>query len=664
MKKILLLFGILIFSIQLTFSQENNPVLLTINGEKITKSDFLAVYKKNNNKSESIDPKAIEEYLELFINFKLKVNEAVELGYDTIKTFVDELIGYRKQLTQPYLTDRDANELLLKEAYERMQWDLRASHLLIKIPTNATPKDTLEAFNKIMSIRKRILKGESFEKLAEEFSDDPSARDTPASKDRPMMKGNKGDLGFFTVLDMVYPFETAAYNTKVGEISMPVRTSFGYHLIKVVDRRKAMGKALVSHILILTPKDSLNYDDSKEKKKIDEIYERILKGEKFEEMAKLYSDDKATAVKNGMLPWFGVNRMVPEFISTISDLKNKNDISKPFKTVYGWHLVKIIDRKEIGTYDEVKTDLKNRITRDTRSQKSKESFIAKVKKENNFVETANSRKEFYKVVTDSIFFNKWDAKLAENLAKPLFTIDGKVYTQKDFTQYLVKTQGIKAKESIDAYVNKQFDAFVEEICFKLEDSKLETKYPEFKLLMQEYHDGILLFNITDQKVWSKAVKDTVGLKDFYEKNKTNYMWGERVDATIYICANDKAASDTKKMLKNATKKGYKDQDILDAINKDNSTNLKIEKNIFNKGDNSYIDQIDKKEGLSVDIKNDKAVVFVNINKIIAPQPKTINEIRGIITHDYQTTLEKEWIASLKSKYKVDVDKEVLKNIGK
>lgn len=664
MKKILLFFGILIFSIQLTFSQENNPVLLTINGEKIIKSDFLAVYKKNNNKSETIDSKAIEEYLELFINFKLKVNEAVESGYDTIKTFVDELSGYRKQLTQPYLTDRDANELLLKEAYDRMQWDLRASHLLIKLPANATPKDTLEAFNKIMSIRKRILKGESFEKLAEEFSDDPSSRDMPASKDRPMMKGNKGDLGFFTVLDMVYPFETAAYNTKVGEISIPVRTAFGYHIIKVVDRRKAMGKALVSHILILTPKDSLNYDDSKEKKKIDEIYDRILKGEKFEEMAKLYSDDKATAVKNGMLPWFGVNRMVPEFISTISELKNKNDISKPFKTVYGWHLVKIIDRKDIGTYDEVKTDLKNRITKDTRSQKSKESFIAKVKKENNFVETANSRKEIYKVVTDSIFFNKWDAKLAENLVKPLFTIDGKVYTQKDFTQYLAKTQGIKAKESIEVYVNKQFDAFIEEICFKLEDSKLETKYPEFKMLMQEYHDGILLFNITDQKVWSKAVKDTVGLKEFYEKNKTNYMWGERVDATIYICANEKAASDTKKMLKSAVKKGFKDQDILDAVNKENSTNLKIEKDIYSKGDNSYIDQIDKKEGLSIDLKTDKAVVFVNINKIIAPQPKTINEIRGIITHDYQTTLEKEWISALKNKYKVDVDKEVLKNIGK
>ncbi len=351
MKRISLLLGILIFSLQLTFAQDNNAVLLTINGEKISKSEFINVFKKNN-KSETFDQKALEEYLDLYINFKLKVKEAEEIGYDTIKSFIDELIGYRKQLSQPYLTDREANEMLIKEAYERMQWDIRASHLLIKIPTNASPKDTLEAFNKIMNIRKRILKGESFEKLAQELSDDPSARDMPATNEHPMMHGNKGDLGFFTVLDMVYPFENAAFATKVGDISMPIRTTFGYHLIKVVERKKAMGKALVSHILILTPKDSVNYNDAKEKQKIEELYNRILKGEKFEEMARLYSDDKATAVKNGILPWFGVNRMVPEFISIVGELKNKNDISKPFKTAYGWHILKLIDKKEVGTYDE------------------------------------------------------------------------------------------------------------------------------------------------------------------------------------------------------------------------------------------------------------------------------------------------------------------------
>ncbi len=244
----------------------------------------------------------------------------------------------------------------------------------------------------------------------------------------------------------------------------------------------------------------------------------------------------------------------------------------------------------------------------------------------------------------------------------MFTIDGKTYTQNEFAQYLSKTQGIKAKEAIETYVNKQFDAFVEDICFKLEDSKLENKYAEFKALMQEYHDGILLFNITDQKVWSKAVKDTVGLKDFYEKNKTNYMWGERVEATIYICANEKVANETKKMLKTAVKKGLKDKDILDVINKESATNLKIETGLFAKGENSNIDQVEKKEGFSKDLISDKTVVFVNIQKIVAPQPKTINEIRGIITADYQNTLEKEWLTLLKAKYKVVVDKEVLSTI--
>lgn len=625
----------------------SDPVLLTIAGGKISKSEFEKIYKKNNPKDASFDKKTIQEYLDLYINFKLKVKEAEELGLDTTKAFKDELASYRKQLAQPYLTDKAVTDKLLKEAYERMQKDVRASHILVKLSQDALPRDTIAAYDKIMKIRERILKGANFADVAKEVSDDPSAKE------------NGGDLGYFTIFQMVYPFETVAYNTKPSNLSMPVRTRFGYHLIKVIDVRPALGEIHTAHIMIKSSKGATTEDSLKARTKIEEIYKKLLAGENFQELAKQFSEDPGSAEKGGVLPWFGTERMVPEFEKAAYDLKKNGDISSPVKTAFGWHIVKRLDRKETPSYEEIQGELKTRISKDSRSEISKLSFVQKVKKEYNFTEYPKAKEELYKVADSSLAEGKWSAEKAKNLNKPLFSLLDKVYTQQDFAKFIASNQTRKKNISSQSLVSALYEQFVNESCVAFEESRLEIKYPEFKALMQEYRDGILLFDLTDKKVWSKAVKDTVGLKEFYENNKNNYMWNERLDATIYTCANPQVAMQTRKLLK---KKRITKDEILAEVNKDSQLNLSIKGDKFSLGDEAIVDSIKWEKGITKDMKVKNSVVFVEVNEKIPPQPKTLEEAKGLVTSDYQAYLETEWIENLRKKYTVVVNSEVLSTI--
>ncbi len=631
-----------------------DQVLMTVAGKNITKSEFEAIYHKNNNKSASADSKSLQDYLELFINFKLKVREAEELGLDTVAAFKNELEGYRKQLAAPYLTDNEVNDMLLKEAYDRMKKDVRASHILIKCDAAALPKDTLIAYNKAIAARNRILKGEDFSKVARELSEDPSAKD------------NGGDLGYFTSMQMVYTFETAAFSAETNKVSMPVRTRFGYHIILKTDERPNQGQITVAHIMVKTPqKDAAVKDTSKTdpKAKIDEMYAKIKAGADFAEMAKQFSDDKGSAKKGGELPMFGTGRMVIEFEKAAFALKNDGDMSMPIQTQYGWHIIKRLSKKELGSFDELKPELKAKIGKDSRSQNGKESMIAKIKKQYNFKENLKLRDEFVKVMDTTFFDAKWKHEAAAKLNKDaLFSIGEKTYSQKDFAMYLENHQSKRAKTDFTLLVKDMYKEFVNESCLGYEESKLASKYPEFKALLQEYRDGILLFDLTDKNVWSKAVKDTTGLKVFYEENKSKYMWDTRAEAIVYKCATEKVAADVRKMLKDKAKKKYTNDDILKAINKDSQLNLNIETGKYSKGENDIVDKFEWKKGLSANSTVDKQVVFVDFENIIAPTNKSIAEAKGLITADYQNYLEKQWIASLRNKYQFSVDKAVLSTV--
>ncbi|MDP2388558.1 MAG: peptidylprolyl isomerase [Bacteroidota bacterium] len=658
MKKILVGFSVFsIISLSVN-AQTPSPTILTIDGKDISKMEFENVYRKNNNKETVTDAKSLKEYMDLFINFKLKVKEAELMGLDTVAAFKNELAGYRKQLAAPYLTDKNVNEGLITEAYERMKTEIKASHILVKCAEDALPKDTLIAYNKINEFRKRALKGEDFAKLAEESAKggDPSASE------------NKGDLGYFTSMQMVYPFENAAFNTKKGEISQIVRTRFGYHILKVVDRRPNQGEVLVSHIMIRLKKEMNATDSLNAKKKVEEIYAKLKGGEKFEDLAKQFSEDKQSAEKGGELSWFSAGKMpVAEFEQKAFALQNKGEYTSPFMTKYGWHIVKMNDKKALpAPFETVKNEIKQKVSRDSRSQAGRSALIARVKKESNFKEnkvvvkkktTFPAMDEVISLVDTTYFLGKWKGDKAIKLSKELFSIGDKKYTQGDFARFLEARQTKRPVADKNFAVEQQYKNFVEESVVAFEETQLENKYPEFKALMQEYRDGILLFELTDRKVWSKAVKDTSGLKEYYEKNKNNYLWEERADVTTYKCADENIAKQVRKML--GKKKSEKD--ILAEVNNKTQLNLSTENVMYLKGENKMVDD-NWKVGTSADIKQDGKIFILVVNKVLAKSPKLLNEAKGMVTADYQNYLEKDWLSNIRNNHKIEVKEDVLGTI--
>jgi len=661
MKSIMRKISLILFFCLIAFvakSQEKDPVLLTIEGKDVLLSEFNAIFKKNNTSNDKITEEAVNEYLDLYVKFKLKVTEAEKLGYDTTKSFVKELEGYRKQLIQPYLSDREVTEGLIKEAYERMKTDVKASHMLFNVGPDASPKDTLIAYNKALKARNRVMKGESFEKVAQELSQDPS------------VKNNKGDLGYFTALYMVYPFESAAFNLKVGELSKPVRTRFGYHIIKVTDKRPARGTIKVAHIMIQCPKDADETKLKEKEQKVNEIFEKLKQDQsQFKSLAKQYSDDKASGSRGGELAPFGTGKMVPEFEEAAFALKADGNISAPIRTDYGFHIIRRLEMIELDTYENLYNSVKSKVSRDSRSNKSKEVVIDKVKSENNFKEMTAEKRDFYKVVKlEDWEKGEWKVDNAKSLNQVMFGFyapDGEKleYTQEQFADYLSKNQPkgkMNKKINVVEEVNKLYNRVVEEKALQFKEQRLPKTNLEYRLLLQEYRDGILLFNLTDEKVWSKAIKDSTGLHTFYESNKNNYMWGERADVTIYKCSDDAVAASVEKILKKKTKKGYTNEDVLKMINTESQLALTIEEGKFEKGQNEFVDKAEWTKGTSSKVSSEKNVNIVVINDILTPEPKQLNEVKGLVTSDYQSHLEKEWVKELKNKYKVTINNEVVK----
>ncbi len=653
----------LLFSFSLQAQNGDDPVLMTIAGSPVTKSEFLNIYQKNNVKGEVIDKKSLDEYVELFINFKLKVREAEELGMDTVGSFITELGGYRKQLAQKYMVDEEVTEKLILEAYDRMQKDIRASHILIKCDHGASPKDSLEAYNKIRDFRERILKGESFEAIARQHSDDLSARDREAAQNRPMIRGNGGDLGYFTVFDMVYPFETAAYNTPKGQISQIIRTEYGYHIIKVTDVKKAMGKARAAHIFISMQQAANAEDSAAAKEKIFDIYKKLQAGADWDSLAKVYSDDKGTAPKGGILPWFGVNRMVPDFILQVSAMKQTGDISEPITTPFGWHIIKLLERKEPGSLEDTKSDIKQKVTRDTRSQLSKKSVVEKIKKQYGFAEYPPARQALLPLMDSTLFLGNWDLTKTQGMTLPVFTLGNKAFTQAELAAFLATEAKSKPSEDLGILLANTFEKFVDESCLNYKDSKLEAEFPEFRNLMKEYRDGILLFDLTDKKVWTKAVKDTTGLEQYYDNHKNEYQWGERLEAVIIKGKNQSQVEKAYKMAQKQLKKGSLDTlAIHRKLNKEPGMAVKSEHGKYSKGDQKWIDKTTWSAGIYPVQQDEGQWYFVSVLKKLDPEPKSLNEARGLVTADYQAFLEKEWIETLRKKYPVTVNKEVLSNI--
>ncbi|MEJ8758040.1 peptidylprolyl isomerase [Pontibacter sp. H259] len=513
-----------------TASQKNNskePAIATLGSEPLSTSEFKYVYEKNNGDNEdAYSQKSVSDYLELYTNFKLKVLEAESRGLDTTTAFKRELEGYKEQLALPYLTENSVTDQLVKEAYERLKQEVNASHILITLDPDAAPQDTLAAYNRVMELRKRAQAGEDFAKLAKENSQDPSAAE------------NGGNLGYFTAMQMVYPFENAAYKTEPGQLSMPVRTRFGYHLIKVHDKRIARGEVQVAHIMVRATLGMPKADSLAAKQRVDAIYKRVQRNENWDKLTAEFSEDDNTANNGGELPWFGTGRMIPNFEEAAFALQKPGDVSKPILTPYGWHIIKLIEKRGLPPYEDMEQNLRNKVAKDSRSELNKAVFLKRIRQENNFTEVAAAKTTAFGKANDALLKGTWTYdENDKSLKTTLFTIQGKPYTIADFYTYAKENQRPRTSGTADYAMTLLYDNFVNKSLLDYERANLENKHVDYRMLVREYHDGILLFQLMDEKVWSKAVEDSVGLKAYFEANKEKYKWGERADAIVISAAN-------------------------------------------------------------------------------------------------------------------------------
>ena len=651
MKKTLLffLFGLMT---QLAFAQKE-PVVMTINDKPVTKSEFLQIYTKNNP-NPSFDKDSLDRYMQLFQVFKLKVAEAEALGYDTLPRLQKELEGYKKQLALPYLIDSVQNQAMVQEAYNRTATEVRCSHILVKLDPNASPKDTLAAYNRLLGLKARIEKGEDFASVAKSKlgSEDPS------------VVNNGGDLGYFTAFQMVYPFEEKAYTTQVGAVSEPFRTRFGYHILKVTDKRAARGTIKVAHLMISTGREASAETRQNADKKINEIYDSLSTGASWEKMVSAYSEDANSIKKSGELPAFGSGtsqRMVLEFEDAAFALKRVGEFSKPVKTQYGYHIIKLIEWTPVKSYDLLRRELQAKVNKDERSKITQDSFVQKLKQQYNYTYKADKGLAWFEQQIDSTFFmGKWKASSLKS-NKTLFVLGGQKFKQQAFAQYVEKNFRTVRKDAPSVVVKQLYTQWEKNQILAYEEALLPAKYPAYKALVQEYHDGIILYEIMQDQVWNKAVKDTAGLRAFFMENRSKYVWSQRLDATVYECKDEHVAVQVYGMLVSADT--ITSKEVLEVINKDSELNLKVRMNKFEVAQTPYLQDRNFTPGLNPVYSMDGKWYVVKVAAVLAPAPKEFNEAKGLATSDFQAFLEKKWLEALRLKHKIVINEDALYQIG-
>ena len=640
---------------------EKDSILFSFNDKKVSLSEFNKVYKKSNiGNADAYSLESLNEYLSLYINFKLKVQEALDTKFDTVPSVRSEINKYRSQLSKSHMQNNNAYDGLMVEAYERKKTIRDASHILIKVGESANSEDTLKAFTKITEVYKRLKSGEEISKLAVEVSEDPSA------------KKNNGYLGFVQVLNYVYQFESAVYSTPINEISTPFRTRFGYHVIKVHSEEKNPGSVQTAHLFL---KSGASNPDKRDN--IERIYKEVISGKiSFEDAVKLYSEDTQSKPNDGKLRWFGKGEMVTEYQDASFALKNIGDISKPVQTRYGWHIIKLLDKKQLSDYETEKSSIKQKILKSARRQVAQKRLISQIKKSNNYVFYNKNFAALEKKVLSMgslDFCLAWDncnsktsktPTLKGKWEKPLFSMNDKIFTQKELLIFMKKQRRYKKGTPIKSLLKNYFTAFEEQSCLSYEESMLEVKDPEFKALMKEYHDGILLFEIMDKKVWSKAVSDSAGLENFYQNNKRNYLWEERLHSKRYICNEPRLAKEVFNLIEKHPETS--DTSIFKQFNNEKKNQkVFIEEHKVEKADDPFEAQTKWKTGIHlIEKPEDKTFYVINNLSVIPKSPKELDDTKGQVIADYQDYIEKEWIGSLQNKYEVKTNLRLLEQLKK
>lgn len=614
-------------------------VLFTVGKEKISADEFIYLYKKNHPAKEDLTDQKINEYLDLYVNFKLKVSEARARGIDKTPEFTKEYTSYKDELRKPFLPESKILDSLVALTYNRLQKEVSAAHILIEAKQDASPDDTLRAYNTAVSLKNQILAGEDFSAKASLYSDDTYT------------KTRGGDLGYFTTLQMVSPFEEAVYGGKPGDIVGPVRTSFGYHIIKVGETRPARGEVEVSHIMLRAG----NRDEAKAKELINDIHTRLFKGEAWDDLVKKYSEDPGSKDTGGKLRPFGVGALakIPEFDAVAFSLHTVGEVSDPFQTAFGWHIVRLERKIPLPSFEESAPALKNRLARDPRVQLSKQALTVKLKKEYAFSENAATKAKVLALADSALIKAKWKTPGSFAAGKEvLFTLKGQKVTAHDFLTYVQTSQRMNSMAP-DKYMELLYNTFTESMLSEAFEKKLTATNPEFEMLLKEYYEGILLFDIMEKEVWKKASDDSVGQRKFFDSHPELYKAGERVHASIYY-------SDSKEVIDQLSKHiGANDSAAVQDVLK--NKNIYSETGTFQREDRPALRDIAWKPG-QYHSQNANTHQLVAVWNMVAPGALSFDDARASVIAEYQNELEKNWLASLRKKYPVKVNDKTKKDV--
>lgn len=627
-----------------------DPIVLTIGQEKVTLSEFETIFMKNHP-STSVTKTELDEYMELFVKYKLKVNEASALGMDTTQAFRQEFDMYRKQLAQPYLKAPEIEQEILKEAYERLKNDYKVRQILVKVSSCAPAADTLAAYKKAELLRKEVLKTKKFADVARKSSEDS------------VSAANGGSIGWITALQSAYQFESAFCKLKPGEVSPIFRTSQGYHFVTVDEIRPAYGNIKVAHIFIAAdPNNKASVESAQTR--IQEAYTKIKNGEQFEEVCKLYSEDFNTASAGGVIAPFGIRKMNEGYESKAFSLKNTGDITEPFAGTYGYYIIKLIERVPLPDFETFsKGELLKEVQKSNRWNKSKMTVMNGIKSKYGFSQNDEiiSTLTAKALANGGVFSKEYLTGLSFNW---VFKIGNESYSWEELMKNIDSRMPADKTLDVCTFQKSYLDPFIENKLVAYKEQNLEKEDPKFRALITEYHEGILLFNIMNAKVWNKSIEDTTGLANFYETTKNNYMWGERAEAYLIDCkdaATEKAARKLATKLQNGKITKAK---FIESLNKKDNAAIVLSEGLYSQGENAAVDKASWAPGIGESISKDGKIRFAVIKQIQPPKPKLLKEVKGLIISEYQNYLENNWLAELRVKYPVSINSGALYQLVK
>ncbi|MCM1452194.1 MAG: peptidylprolyl isomerase [Clostridium sp.] len=646
MKKTFLAAAI-IASAAIALAKDADPVLMTVAGRDVYLSEFEYLYNKNN--AQQSQALSFDEYLSMFVNYKLKVADAMAHGVDTTASFVDEFNKYSRELAQPYLRDNDMIEKMAQAEYARMPKERYVSHIMLQIdPANET-----ESREKAESLRVRILSGDlSFESAASSYSIDHGSS----------MQG--GRMGWVTASSRLpQAFTDMCYETPIGEISPVVNSGYGLHIIRPEEERPVQGEVNAKHILMLT--QGMDEDGrERQKARIDSIYNALSQGADFADLARRLSEDPGSARNGGDLGWFGTGRMVPEFENAAFALKD-GEISKPFASAFGWHIIyRVAHRGDtIPPYEEARADILKRFELDGRMSQARSAYLQSVAARTNSKlneDLASHAMEFLSA--------KGVTEMDSAAIAMLMQADIEAYTVQGKSVKLRKAfRGFRStvKDPIAASRNIAFNANLafEEEMSDIAQSELEGSNAEYRNLLNEYRDGIMLFDRANEMVWEKASADKEGLEKFFLSNRANYAWeAPKYKAYVIFANSDSIMRLAQSRAETLSASSLKHEDFTQQMKQAFGNSVKVERVIAAKGENPYTDNLGF--GMPRPAANSRWPYYFAFQGKVIDAPESAEDVRGLLITDYQNYLEKIWVEDLHKTYNVKIVKKTAKEAKK